>query len=344
MEEQTMKFKCPTIRFGRRTSEGNADFYDILSKSPDFPVEVEMLFRQRVCQSVQWICGDNDDEIYPDSFLLWKCSTAQILVARLIDAGCDSRDRPHSIGIEAGLVEIDKIEKPVDFLARIVQTPDWPDGTISENQEESPRMELIERYFLGPEKSLLLASHSRFLASGVDCVDSPVRLETIQPVRQPVFLPPLSPPSSPVEKQSGLPRLLGELAVLLFLGGVILFLYTELAKREEQTRRERKEHQTTKEYLEQERKALIKEKEDREFAVRQLEETKRKLEKSIEQQKRELKEKDELLEEAKKDADAGLRKENEMLRQKNDVREEAHQKLERKLDRIRAVLSENDTE
>ena len=48
-----MKIEYPTIRYGRRTLENNDDYYDVLSKSPDFPDDVEELFRKRVCQNLE---------------------------------------------------------------------------------------------------------------------------------------------------------------------------------------------------------------------------------------------------------------------------------------------------
>ena len=120
-----MNFDYPTIRYGRRT-EGNADFYDVLSQSPGFPDEAAALFRQQICQSVEWTGGGNEGEKYPDSFLFWKLPPGRILAAKLTDAGCDSRGRPHSVGMEAVLVETGSVDlSAAEFLARLMGTPDW---------------------------------------------------------------------------------------------------------------------------------------------------------------------------------------------------------------------------
>jgi len=178
-----MQFDYPAIRYGRRMMAGNADYYDVLSKSSDFPDDMEMFFRKYVCQSIQWTCGENINETYPDSFLFWKLPDARFLVARLVDAGCDSRGRPHVISIEALLVKTDNVVNlPVaEFLARLMHTPDWSAGTFLEECGESRYVEEIESYIKSDAESLLLASHPHFQASGIDRLCAPKRSITRHP-------------------------------------------------------------------------------------------------------------------------------------------------------------------
>jgi hypothetical protein len=180
----------PIIQYGRRIDKtGKNDFYDVLSKSADFPADAEMLFRQRLCKSIEWSTDVNADKNndgtvtpYTDCFLFWKLSAAQILVAKLTDAGCDLCGRPHSIGIEAVLIGIDSVNPPVaKFLARFIQKADWAVGTMPEEQDEYLYEEVIKQYIENKNaESLLLASHIRFYSQGISIISTPECTEIIR--------------------------------------------------------------------------------------------------------------------------------------------------------------------
>gem|GEM_PF-3019994 len=102
-----MTFDFLTIRYGRRkdVSSGNDDFYDVLGKSPGFPQDAETIFREQLTKSVQWE-GGHATTPYHDCFLVWKAGATRFLLARLIDAGVDSRGRPHTMRMDAVLIDV----------------------------------------------------------------------------------------------------------------------------------------------------------------------------------------------------------------------------------------------
>lgn len=251
-----MQFDYPTIRYGRRTTAGNADYYDVLSKSPDFSDDAEMIFRKHVCQSIQWTCGENTSETYPDSFLFWKLSDARILVTRLSDAGCDSRGRPHAISIEALLVKTDGVDMPVaEFLVKLMCTPDWSAGTLAENPGEAQHRERMESFIKGNAESLLLASHPHFQASGISCICAPER--PVRPRPPSIVFRPTRPQSETdrIEERESSQTLfiLSVFSVFLLLcavvfGGLLYYSRIELesTKRDwEEVKRQLKEKNTT---------------------------------------------------------------------------------------------------
>ena len=269
MEGGTMKFDCPVIRYGRRTTKGNDDFYDILSKSPDFPDEAETFFRQRLCQSVQWI-GSETEERYPDCFLFWKVSETHLLAAKLLDAGCDSRGRPHSIEIEAGWFEIGSVDSAAEILAKLVSTA-----------EEYQYGEIIKRYLEGDEKSLLLAAHTHFLASGIDNVRVPECLSMSRSAPPPSLSSlPHAPLPNPLETKKRIGSFLltgGEFVGFIALFGIVLFLYAELQKNTAQLGRQRKQSAQLITQLKQTQEELEETKKQMERNENELEETKRTL-------------------------------------------------------------------
>jgi len=242
-----MNIEYPMIRYGRRALGGNADCYDVVSKSPEFPDDAERLFRQQVCQSVEWTCGDNDRTLYPDrypdSFLFWKLSAGRVLVARLTDAGCDSRGRPHALSIEAIVVGTDNVDRPMaEFLARLMYTPDWtytPDwsgGTLSEVPGETRHVENLERYIKSDAISLLLASHPNFHVSGINLICSPERAVTNRSKPPPPVMMTQRPnpqikPLDTEEREGAQPLVIVSILLLLgtvVLGGLLYYSHTEL--------------------------------------------------------------------------------------------------------------------
>ncbi|MCL2709550.1 MAG: hypothetical protein FWE95_01610 [Planctomycetaceae bacterium] len=224
-----MKREYPTIWYGRRALGSNADYYDVLSKSPDFPDDAETLFRQQVCQSIEWTCGDHGNETYSDSVLFWKLSAGRILVARLTDAGCDSLGRPHAISIEACVVETDNVDMPMaEFLVGFVNMSD-----------DNRHVENIERYIKSDAVSLLLASHPNFHVSGIDLICSPERTVT---TNRPKPVPPVvtTQPSNPYmkafdPKEKDVSKSLVVLFIFLLLcavamlGGLLYYSHSKLA-------------------------------------------------------------------------------------------------------------------
>jgi len=323
-----MKLEYPTIRFGR-TLENSADAYKVLSKSPGFPDEAESLFRQQVCQCVEWTVGDNDGERYPDSFLFWKLSGGSILVSRLTDAGCDSRGRPHSIGIVSIVVEPENTAlATAEFLARLIATSDWSGGTLSEESGESRHVETLEQYLPSHAKSLLVTRHSHFRASGIDRVCSPDR-----PVASP--LPHRAKPVPPSRSQSPPPVLTtttkqGTKRWMLLSLAMLFTLFVLLAVAgylSHTIQTINAELQTTTTDLERAKTQLL----NKEEALAELQSTKQEIvrqltakDKELEQEKSDhlqtQTERAELqtkLADARRDADTGLKEENETLRQEN---------------------------
>ena len=335
-----MTLNYPAIRFGLRV-RGNADFYDVLSKSSDFPGDAETVFRQRVCQSVEWTYGGSSGEPYPDSFLFWKLASAtQILVARLIDAGSDLRGRPHSIGIEAVVVDTGSVDIPAaEFLARLIRTPDWSGETVPEEPGDPRHVENIERYLSSDAVSLLLASHSYFQVSGIDRVCSPERPAAVWTAPKPVIPPrPFAAQSkaAKTQKRIGLCFFGGGFMMLAvfvvlssFLGWLAYSLDMELQRTRGILTEAHEEQVATEEQLKTLAMQLIKTEEN----LIKAEESLQNREAEVGRLHRENRELTDQLDTARRDADEGLKGENAELKHKNQQYREG-------LERVREVLND----
>jgi hypothetical protein len=346
-----MKLNCPTIRYGRRTAAGN-DFYDVLSKTDDFPDDAEALFRDRLCQSVEWK-GGRAEERYGDCFLFWKLSDNQILAAKLSDIGSDSRNRPHSMGIEAGLVNVSGAGVPIaELLLRITQTPDWCNGTIAETGGDSRYAQSIERYIKSDAQSLLLASHPYFFARNIAMIDSPESSEPTPPKQVRNSPSPVSdsPPPTPASEMKKIPKILMPqikflkflLVVLLVIGGatalvnyhlhIIRLAGKVIQETKEANNRLESELAESKKNLQlvrAERNTAVQERDEarqqRDGAYRQLDEEREKAQSK-------LAETETRLAAARKDADAGLKAENNTLRNKNQEYKEMLHRIKETID------------
>jgi len=354
-----MKIECPAIRYGRRTTAVNADYYDVLWKSPDFPDDAEALFRKRVCQSVEWTWGEYDSETYPESFLFWKLPATRILVARLSDAGCDSLGRPHAIGIEAIVVETDNVSMPIaEFLTRLMCTPDWSGGMLSEDLGEVQNVETIERYIRGDAASLLLASHPNFHVSGIDRVCSPERIVTNRPTLPPVTA--ARPPSQQMKytetneisnsKKNGNTS---RWQFLFFLGciasvaiAIVCYnLNTELRAKKSNLEEVRTQKSDVEKKLEKTKSDLKAEEEKRKTAEASLEEERKKLKaekgahaRTVAEKEEAMKGLEDQLTAARKDAGAELNEANEKLKQDNQNYREVIKTLRAGLDNLSATI------
>jgi hypothetical protein len=331
-----MKYNCPTIKYGRRTAAGN-DFYDVLSKTDDFPADAETLFRTRLCQSVEWK-GGRAEERYGDCFLFWKLSDDQILAARLSDIGSDSRNRPHSMGIEAGLLNVNEAGVPIaELLLRITQTPDWCNGTIAETGGESRYAQSIERYIKSDAQSLLLASHPYFFARNIAMIDSPEATESAPP-RQAKNPSDFVIDPSPIVEIKQMPRKPMSLKKFIFTLLPIIGIFVcllgyhwhiiqmgvkviqELTEANSRLKSELAESKNAMQLVGEERN---KAEQERDEAQTQLDGAYRQLDESQEK----LAETETRLAAARKDADAGLKAENNTLKEK----EEKYKKLLRRV-------------
>lgn len=253
-------FTLPYIRFGRQCSDATCDedYYTILSCSPGIPEFAVELFRRDVSKCVQWDTTGNE-EIYPACFLLWRVTEFSFWFARLSDTGRDSRNRPHAMGITAVFVDESFLaELPDDvasFFAFLARSTIWESGFQGatceffyepEHEKEMESLENKISAFInfspnGTVKSLFIASHSHFIARGIDTIvylnDYRSRSETTKVSSQPgdnsvtsnppLFLTPSEQAQTPKPSKERIVFLtpLSFLFVTLLLGVVLLGLF-----------------------------------------------------------------------------------------------------------------------
>jgi len=119
----------PTAAFGRYCdpSKPGADGYQILGSSIDFP-QSALSAVKKLGESFQWP-GGGETHRYPDCFALWPLESdgQQVLVARLQDAGPDQLNRPHSLRVEAVLVDVGgDLAREVKRLSALLDAHAWP--------------------------------------------------------------------------------------------------------------------------------------------------------------------------------------------------------------------------
>jgi len=211
---------------------------------------------------------------------------------------------------------------------RLIGTPDWSGGTLSENPGNVRYAEDIERYIKSDAVSLLLVSHSYFLASGIDRICSPERSVTHRPA-PPILSPRPSTPQSTVantKQCGGSDKIINpfwlRLAYTGFAVCVLLALYFGWLAHSysidlKDTEKNLVKMTEKKEAAERLQKEIQKILEQKAMQLRRTEETLKNRETDIGRLERENRELNDQLDTARRDADAGLKEENAELKQKS---------------------------
>lgn len=123
----------PGIRYGRvapSDDQDDSDGYGIVCQSEQIPTAARQLFESRICKSFQWSSQQCDDIRCQDAFLLWGVDENACFFCRLSDVGFDSRNRPHSLQIDAVYITKDE-DQPGNvlqqdcFLAALLYPSAW---------------------------------------------------------------------------------------------------------------------------------------------------------------------------------------------------------------------------
>lgn len=243
------KQRFPTAVFGRKMTESRIGSYALLGHSSDFPSDLLDAF-ESLHGFVRWI---NSGQVvrYPDCFGTLPLSNNRIIVARFLDVGEDSLDRPHTMRIEGILVEGDLIEELKTLNWQLFQSSRW--HVSNEGKEPSVELDREERRTnqRTPEESQFLrvlskptfvSTHAFYENLGFEQVydttgDSLRMVDVSIPSRNPVLRPNKSY-SSEVEvnhvRHSGQIQWIMCLGCLVAIGVALFYLNYQL---QEQNRR-----------------------------------------------------------------------------------------------------------
>lgn len=135
------KQRFPSAVFGRKMTETRIGSYALLGHSSDFPSDLLDAF-ESLHGFVRWI-NSGQSVRYPDCFGTLPLSNNRIIVARFLDVGEDSLDRPHTMRIEGILVEGDLIEELKALNWQLFQSSRW--HVSNEGKEPSVELDWEER-------------------------------------------------------------------------------------------------------------------------------------------------------------------------------------------------------
>lgn len=357
-ETSMTEIALPYIRFGRQvdTARGDQDYYAVLYQSPAIPAAAVETFKRKVSKSVQWDASGGE-ECFPDCFLFWRIDAESFWLARLSDAGDDSRGRPHSMRIEALYLE-DRIvsELPggaIPFSAWLCRSSSWADDFRDDayifsyypHREAEHRgvEEELSSFFESAEespRSLLVARHPHYMARDIDVrIDdyqgrtTSYRVQQAKETSPPIDDVDTVPPPSPRQGVSFLSRnnimkkIPCRILVTLLLGigciTMVILLYNSRAE----SKRLSCEFQKKTQEFDNAQKRVDKLEADLETVKEQKADLTTKLSKSEGKWKKDIDNLKMQLKQATQDADESLRKQNEELEKQNSRLKKAYEEF-----------------